>query len=554
MLGGLQRAFLVLVLSSPLLGLLVHAGAGAVAGRADARAEPVASVFAQACSVAASAPPAVIATRYGAVRGTPSGATFAFKGIPYAAAPTGAQRWRDPAPPDCWSDVRDASRFGSQCPQLSDGSVIGDEDCLTLNIWTPDTSPANGPLPVMFYIPGGGNDQGSASTQLPDRSYLFDGAVLAQKGNVVVVTINYRLGVFGFLAHPALTAESGQSSHGNYGILDQIMALTWVQQNIAAFGGDSGRVLFFGESAGARDACVLLASPMARGLFARALMESENCNVYALAGHEQNGVTVAEKAGCGVAADVLACLRRLPAASLVAAPTLTAAEALDTNTPRPYQPAIDGLVLTDSPLNLLRSGSANRVPFLIGSNADEMNLFAPRTVSADQFNEMVARAHPQSAAAVLQQYPLTAYSSPRAAWIALSTDALFTCPAREVARAAAEGLGAPVYRYYFTHAFDTGPGRDLGAQHGLELLWVFGHLVINGYQQTPAENALSDAIIGYWSRFAATGNPNGSDAIRWPLYDPAADTYLALDDTISEGHGIHSANCDFWDGLAEAGP
>jgi para-nitrobenzyl esterase len=415
--------------------------------------------------------------------------------------------------------VRDAPAFGKECPQIQNNQVAGDEDCLTLNVWTPDPSAAGGPMPVMFFVHGGGNVQGSSSEQLSDGSYLYDGAVLAAKGGAVVVTINYRLGVFGFLAHPAIDAEPGQSTPGNYGIMDQIAALTWVQQNIGAFGGDPARVLLFGESAGGRDTCVLLASPLAAGLFSRALIESGACTEATLAQHEQNGLTLAQKAGCGDAVDVPGCLRGLDAATLVSAVPVDWQQNLNSNAPPFFGPDVDGTLLTASPIDVLSSGGANRVPLVVGSNGDETDAIAPRIPSADQYAAMVRRVFPQVAGLLLAQYPASSYATPRQAWVALTSDAQFICPARTIARSAAAGLQQPVYRYLFSHAFDSGRGRALGAWHGLELLWVFGHVDANGYRPSAAEQALSDAMIGYWSRFAATGDPNGAGAVAWPLYD-----------------------------------
>jgi para-nitrobenzyl esterase len=547
----MHRAARAALLTVIVCGLLSVTGApGAARRTAAVRVAAPRLVLQRACTTATANPPGVITTQYGAVSGTMESGVYAYKGIPYAAPPVGALRWRDPLPPDCWPDVRDASSFGSRCPQLSDGAVVGDEDCLTLNVWTPDPTAANGSMPVMLFIHGGGNVQGSASDTLRDGSYLYDGAVLARNGGAVVVTINYRLGVFGFLAHPALSTEPGQTNHGNYGLADQIAALTWVQQNVAAFGGDPARVLIFGESGGARDVCALVASPRAAGLFSRALMESETCDAAPLARHEAAGETLAQTAGCADAADVPGCLRALPAQALVAALPVNVADSLNSLSPLPYGPTVDGLLLPDVPLNVIRSGGANPVPLIVGSNADEMSLFAPRTVSAGQYESMVRRAFPRLADKVLAQYPIDAYPSGRAAWVALTSDALFICPARGIARAAAAGLQAPVYRYLFTHTLSGAAGQALGAFHGLELRWVFGGITAGGYRPTAAEQALSDAIIGYWSRFAATGDPNGAGAVVWPAYDPATDSYLGLDETIVAGHGVHTANCDFWNSLA----
>ena len=354
----------------------------------------------------------------------------------------------------------------------------------------------------------------------------------------------------GFLAHPSLDAESDKKISGNYGIFDQIAALAWVQRNIAAFGGDPKRVLLFGESAGAVDTCVHLASPLSAGLFSAALMESGGCGDQPLATVEQDGAAAVDKAGCTAAADIPACLRALGGAALVqAAPGVVSVTGLETGIK--YAPNVDGYLLADSPLNLILAGKHNHVPFVVGANSDETSKYAPAVADAQAYTDLL---HTQFGTVlgdlVLQQYPAAGFATARKAYIAVTTDARFVCPSRKIARSVRAQQTQPAYRYFFTHALDAAPAlQPLGAWHGLELLWVFHHLDVGNYPASAAESALSDAMIGYWTRFAGAGDPNGAGAPNWPVYDATSDPALALDDTIAAITGVRTANCNFWDSL-----
>jgi para-nitrobenzyl esterase len=434
------------------------------------------------------------------------------------------------------------------CPQLdANMSFVGSEDCLTLNVWTPSAAPAQ-PLPVLVFLHGGGNTQGSSSAT-SNGVYLYDGEHVAEKGDVVVVTLNYRLGVLGFFAHTSLDAESADQVSGNYGILDQIAALGWVKRNISAFGGDPARVLVFGESAGAVDTCVQVASPLSAGLFSAALMESGGCGAPTLAQTETQDQPLVQMAGCDPSGDVTSCLRALPAEDLVTRlPGVVSVSGLDKGVK--YGPNVDGHVLVDTPLKTLLAGKHNRVPFIVGSNADETSRYVPAVPDATTYASLV---HQEFGAAlgdqILARYPASAFPSPRAAFVAVTTDARFVCPARTIARAARGAQAEPVRRYFFSHALDSTAAKSYGAWHGLELLWVFQHLDVAGYVPSAAEVGLSDAMIGYWSRFAAAGDPDGPGAIAWPAYDAATDATLELDDTIAGLDGVRTARCDFWDSL-----
>ena len=502
-------------------------------------------------------PSGLAPTTSGLAQGEPTGAVVAFLGLPYAASPVGDLRWRPPQPAPSWAGVRAATAFASPCPQIGfGGAVVGAEDCLYLNLWVPAGQPAGAVLPVLFFIHGGGNVQGASSDQLSDGSFFYDGAALAASRQAIVVTMNYRLGPLGFLALPDLAAESPHGSSGNYGILDQVAALEWVRSNIASFGGDPARVLVFGESAGALDTCMLLASPLAAGLFSSALMQSGACVAMSNADAQAFGAQVVAACGCSGASDVAACLRALGANAVVAA------------LPQPidlagkqggYQPSIDGWVLPEAPLDALAGGRHNRVPVVVGANSDETARAVPLLTEA-QYQQSVLQLAGNSqllANRILAEYPSSEYGgSPRRAYVALTSDAKFICTARWAARALAAGQDEPVFRYYFTHPYTNGTAGllQLGAYHAAELPYVFGNLGIAGYVPTAGEVALSAAIQGYWSRLAATGDPNGEGAVAWPTYDAASDPFLQLDDPVAAGEGVRTRQCDFWDSLATAGP
>lgn len=504
-----------------------------------------------ACPTDVTPRPGTVITDRGAVTGVAAGTTWAFKGIPYAAPPTGELRWRPPADAACWEGELDASAFGEACPQLdADGKYVGSEDCLTANVWTPQDLAEGEQLPVLFYIHGGGNTQGSAHEQANSGVLLYDGQSLVEHTRTVVVTIQYRLGAAAWFTHAGLAAESEHGVSGNYGTLDQIAALEWVQRNIAAFGGDPARVLVFGESAGAVNTCLMLTSPLARGLFSAALMESGACVAHTQETVETFGAELVNAAGCGADPDPIACMRALSSEALtLAIPSIVDVAGKQDD----YQPHVDGYVIPDAPLALLSSGQHNHVPFLIGANAQETGAFVPQMSDTEYTQAVYALAGSQSLGdAILAEYPLTDYPTPRDAYVALTSDVKFICQARAAARAAAAGQTEPVYRYHFTHAIENaGPtAAALGAFHGLEVIFVFHHAdQVPNYTATAGELALADAMSSYWARFGATGDPNGDGAVAWPRYDAAADSYLQLDNTIQADAGVRTEQCDFWDSL-----
>lgn len=475
----------------------------------------------------------VIQTSHGPVRGERSGEAWAYRGIPFAAPPVDELRWQSPQPPAPWTEVRDARAFPPPCPQTERGEVMGSEDCLYLNVWSPaDARPE--PRPVMVFIHGGGNMQGSTSEGREGRS-IYDGARLSARGGVVVVTIQYRLGALGFLVHPAIETK------GNFGLRDQVLALEWVRDNIQRFGGDASRVLLFGESAGAVNTCLQMVSPLAAGLFHGALMQSGGCVAEPLATAQRLGTELAAKLECPDAA----CLRRVPFEKLV---TAAGGEAGVENgiVTRPYGPVVDGDVIPDVPFRLLTEGKYHRVPFVNGANADETSsLGIPLQVTAAQYTAYVRQTFGPLADRVLAEYPLTAFPNPRAAMVAVTSDPQFICPSRRTVRAVS-GHQSDVFRYFFTHT-QPPPLSARGAFHGLELAYLF-QWIGDLPNARPADVAVERAMLDYWTSFAATGRPASS--VQWPAYDAARDTTLELATPVSILEGVRSRRCDFWDSLA----
>jgi para-nitrobenzyl esterase len=373
---------------------------------------------------------------------------------------------------------------------------------------------------------------------------MYDGQNLANDRNAVVVSVSYRVGPLGFTAHPALTAESSHHSSGNYGILDQIVALKWVKRNITSFGGDAARVTIFGESAGAINTCTLLASPLAHGLFSKAIMESGFCTAITLAEREAFGVDFATSIGCTDPATAAACLRAAPLSKMTVAFDGTLPSGIDPLAAQRAIPAgnIDGWLLTQPPLAAMQ-GEHNHVPLIIGSNANENALFliTKTVLSCSAYQTEVSTSYPAHKDQILALYPCNALN-PKQALIDLSTDMFFTCSARRAARAMTAGQSEPVRRYVFTYANST-----LGAYHTAEIPFVFG--TYKGLLPNPTEDALSTAIQTYWMGLATGGDPNAGSAVAWPAYLTAQDNALELGTNIHAIDHIATARCDFWDSV-----
>jgi para-nitrobenzyl esterase len=455
-----------------------------------------------------------------------------FLGIPYAAPPTGALRFRRPQPHEPWSWPRDASRFGPRCPQSPPPAMGEDtEDCLFLNVWTPAES-RDERLPVMVFIHGGGHVVGSASDPAPpDIPALYSGEYLSERG-VVVVTFNYRLGVFGFLVHAALAGEG--EAPGNYGLWDQIAALAWVQRNIAQFGGDPDNVTIFGESAGSVDVCLHVASPHSRDLFHRAISESGACTTRRRTAAEAlpQGSALAAAVGCDEE-DALACLRVAPMAELLAAASTA------------YGPVVDGDFLPGQTRTLFDRGEIAPVPYMIGANSDEGTGFILDALAVSEttyLDELAARFTPP-VEEIAALYPASEYAeepSPYFAALAAAVgDSRFVCPAQDTAvRAAAAGL--PVFVYNFTVPLD-GPDGFLGAAHASELGFVFGT-----WRFTAETAKVSDRMLRYWTNFARSGDPNGDDLLVWPAFTEAADERIELGLEPAILSDFRAEQCAFW--------
>ncbi|MEM9073162.1 MAG: carboxylesterase family protein [Myxococcota bacterium] len=469
---------------------------------------------------------------------TPEGA-LAFLGVPYAASPVGDLRFRAPEPVAAWSDVRVVDTFAPPCFQPEGATEVrGSEDCLYLNVWAPK---ARERLPVLVFIHGGGNVTGSASEETSPGFAIYDGARIAARDSAVVVTMQYRLNAFGYLADPSLDDEQPS---GNYGPRDQVAALEWVARNIVSFGGDPNRVLLFGESGGASDVCALLATPSAAGLFHAAAIMSGGCGGMERTNMLQMGEDAAEALGCEEG-DRAACLRTADAAALLAAVRRPSAV---NGAASPWAaPTVDGAFLPERPIDAIQAGRHHRVPLMFGTTADETAspIFGVRFMLTDAEYEMrVRELFPRIAEAVLVHYPRSDFRTPRDALVAVTTDSQFTCTTREFARLAS--AWGPVFHYVYDHAYEGLADGALqpsifGAAHGFELPILFQTIeTYVDYESTGAELALGREMSGLWRRFAAEGVP----ADDWPTYD--SDQSYILSTASSVARDFRGDECRFW--------
>jgi para-nitrobenzyl esterase len=483
-----------------------------------------------------------VQTASGPVKGTLGAHTRAFLGIPYAAPPTGSNRFKAPAAATPWTAAKDATAFGPSCPQptIAGFAVPGtqSEDCLTLNVWTPYPVPKTA-APVMVFLHGGGFVLGSSAQT------VYAGENLVASSGVVLVTLNYRLGALGFLAHSALGSTSG-----NWGILDQQAALEWVKKDIAAFGGDPKRVTIFGESAGSISVCVHLVSKKSQGLFAGAIMESGACleRVSSSATAEAQGASLASKVGCSTASDVAACLRGKTASEITNALPLKAGFIIGTGAD--WSPIVDGVTLTASPMSLVKAGTFAKVPLLIGTNHDEGTLFTMLAgmtlLTTAQYIALVDSTFGATLGPlVLSEYPATSYGSPALAFADLLGDLAFVCPTRRTVRAVA-AAGVKARRYEFVVDPSWNALAFLGSYHTAELPFVFENPP-SGSSFSALEKTLSQKMAGCWTRFAQSGDPDASGEVAWPLYDKTKDQHLELDLSITTSSGLKNTKCDFWD-------
>jgi len=521
-----------------------------------------------------------VETDAGAVVGlrlqTAGGPVEVFKGIPYAAPPVGEMRWQPPGPAPSWEGIRPGFFATPPCMQgsglLAASSIVPPspdpcEDCLYLTVWRPANA-SEEPLPVMVWYHGGSFQSGTGDFP------AYDGSALANQG-VIVVTVNSRLGAFGYMAHPAFSAESPDGISGNYGVLDKIAALEWVQRNAAAFGGDPGNVTVFGISSGAMGVGCLLVSPLAEGLFHRAIMQGGSTwplpplradvpgedvpgEVFPgeLPSAEEIGLVTAESlaiSGTGPAA--AAALRALPPADILEAENGSDIFAFRLGD----NPTVDGVVIPEQPILMLQAGDFNRIPLLIGSNRDEASGYLViydefLRWRAPQYTAFIHEFFGQDAEAILALYPPRGQFFVWAELNRLVTDIAFFAPARMFAHATAEA-GLPAYRYYFTQRPGNIAGDVFGAHHAAEVPFVFNTLIARSHF-TPEDRALARTMQRYWTRFAATGDPNGPGDPEWPLDSPDADTLLELGPQIGARSHYRQEEADilaqFLQGLYEA--
>ena len=497
-------------------------------------------------------------TELGTVRGSAQGGLRRFQGIPYAAPPVGALRWRAPMPAQSWSGVRDAVAPGPGCLQVgalqtAPGARFS-EDCLYLNVLTPDEPAPAHPWPVMVWIHGGAFVNGTGSD--------YDARRLVETGRVMVVTINSRLGAFGFFAYPGLEGA------GVFGLQDQQAALAWVRRNAAAFGGDPHNITLFGESAGGMSTCAQLASPLARTLFDKAIVQSGSCFLRwdrnmmqpgspgyrpfaPLAEIEARGVGVAQALGCGAGADALDCLRAVPAADLAAHwPSVQI----------PYGAAL----LPEDPVRAFEEGRFARVPILWGGTQDEHRAYvsfwsSPDAVTDANYAELLTETFGDRASQVIERYPIGA-DGPAGAWAAVATDSSWSCPTLKSFEAAAKHT--VVYAYDFADedapnpAFNLPAGFRYKAGHASELAYLFE---LGGRRAAFSDDQvkLADTMVRYWTQFAATGDPNAPGSPAWSRFSDASASVLALTTGLEGVAPFDFAarhHCQLWNAVERASP
>jgi para-nitrobenzyl esterase len=484
-------------------------------------------VFLAAPSFAEPGP--VVHAPVGEIEGVSDGGLNVFKGVPYALAPTGARRWKPPVATPDWSGVHKAAHFGAACYQPVynvPGNIYADtlesmsEDCLSLNVWAPKTAHK---LPVLVWIHGGALTTGASSEG------VYDGAKLASR-DIVVVSINYRLGVLGYLAHPELSAESPEGLSGNYGLLDQIEALRWVKRNIAAFGGDPSNVTIAGESAGGLSVMYLMASPPARGLFERAIAESAYMITTPELKTAKFGLPSSESQGLALQAKLhmpnLAALRGMPAADLTNGAVMAG-----------FLPfgSVDGKILQGQLVDVFDRGEQAPVPILAGFNNGEirslLGLLPPAPKTAAEYEQRIRNGYRDLADEFLSLYPS---SNIHESMLATTRDAMYGWTAERLVKKQT-GIGQPSYLYLWDHGYPAADGANLHAFHASEVPYVFGTPDRVGpnwprIPHTPQEAALSEAMVDYWTSFARDGRPRAANAPDWLAYG-ANGAYLRVEAT-----------------------
>ena len=482
----------------------------------------------------------------GLISGTTADGVRSFKGIPFAAPPVGDLRWKAPQPVVAWEGVRKCETFGPECPQAPypAGSMYASppqkqsEDCLYLNVWTAAKSGEK--RPVMVWIHGGALTRGSGANR------VYDGTAFAKKG-VVLVTINYRLGPLGYLAHPELTSESQQHSSGNYGVLDQIAALKWVQKNIAVFGGDAKNVTIFGESAGSWSVNTLMATPLAKGLFHRAIGESGGSfGPMAFLKEDRTRLSAAEKVGAAFAkaagADSLKALRALSADKII--------DVFNNDTEGKKfrtSPNVDGWVLPDEIRNIFAKGKQNDVPVIVGSNANEMStLTVPASVpkTIEDYRKRIEPLYGEATRDFDALYPVKSDADVPAAYLGSLRDVTFTLPMRTWARMTATGR-SKAYLYSFSHVAPNPNSKYLGAYHASEISYVFNNLNPQNAMLQEVDHKLAETMSNYWVNFAKTGDPNGKGLPKWTPYNASDEPYMDFGDVVQVRNHLLKEQLDF---------
>jgi para-nitrobenzyl esterase len=477
---------------------------------------------------------AVVETKYGALRGAADEAVRVFKGVPYAAPPVGPLRWKPPQPLKAWEGVRDATQFGYDCPQQANPLMLSrapgqSEDCLTLSVWAPGDARAGDKRPVMVWFYGGSFVVGSAANP------RFDGEVFARDG-VVYVTVSYRVGIFGFLAHPGLTAESEHHFSGNYGLLDQIEALRWLRENVDAFGGDPDNVTIFGVSSGAATISLLMVSPLAQGLFQKAVLESPG-NFRPLA-----KLADAEEAGRKLGDDVEE-LRRMSPEDLLSKQNLLVPAMRGLTTPRILRAIEDGYVVPEDERDLYWSGRFQAVPSILGTSFDEGTSLT-RTWPVDDVEsatKVLEENFTRDLDGAKQLYLSDPAVAPRQAVADMFADTQFNYGAWSLARVLSKRQ-PQTFRYLFSRRR---PGVERGPDHGGEVTYVFKQVAEGDLPFDETDVAVSDAMHDAWIRFAHTGDPNGGGLPSWPAYNEAADAILEFGDEIKVRDHYRRAELDY---------
>lgn len=503
-----------------------------------------------------------VSTQYGKLVGSIQGNVFQFLSIPYAKPPivsmTDTLRWKAPQLPEPWTGEKAANQFAPVCPQkkFEQGDTTftleGNEDCLYLNIWTPQLGAAD--RPVLVFIHGGGNQQGGTN-QITGGTEIYNGKNMAERGNVVVVSIQYRLGPLGFLVHPGLEMENEHGISGNFAVLDQILALTWVKNNIAPFGGNPQKVMIFGESAGGTNVGNLLTSPLATGLFQRACIQSAAPNIGNYDSAKKNGIAyINDFIATGSDKQKINYARTIPADTLIKnLSNPLGGGVVQMN----WQAVKDNVTFLDMPVAVFQGANFNKVPLIIGSNSEEMSIAAPATVFPFMVTSLINSSVPPSLQSEAKSiYPAgNNQTEARTSYVNILTDAQFTATTRRTAQCVSQNQSQPVWRYFFTYKHSLPQLALLGSYHGMELFYVFNNwenaTLGKGILFKPQDAEIQSKMLAYWVNFANTGNPNGTGLPSWPSYEASTDCYLTIDSKVENQQcGLRNAASNLWDSVS----